>query len=86
MSERKPNLPDPGHDRWWEITYDENFELNLFAEGEGSYCENGVVLATEYIEHPAEAYKFEQAAREILARLDKVKAFVGTYNKPEENN
>lgn len=95
-SYRKPVLPDPGPDRWWEIELDGDYwNLTLYEEAEslpdpetdGRYLISSTtptVLADETLRTEADAKDFEQSAEAMLRLLDKATAFVGTYHKKEE--
>jgi hypothetical protein len=88
-SYRTPVLPDPGHDRWWEISLDGDYwDLTLYEEAKNitAYYNGPDVVVHETLTESADARDFERAATNLLARLDKATAYVGTYHKPEGDN
>lgn len=81
----KPNLPDPGPNRWWEIRLDgDRWELRLYTDEPENGRYNGYhrVLATDDLhDNSATADEFEYVAQAILTRLAREAAFIGTYHK-----
>lgn len=80
---KKPNLPDPGPGRWWEIELDidGDWRLVLKKDDIASPWNLGVEITSELLYDQAVAKDFEYAATNILNRLDKAAAFIGTYHK-----
>lgn len=81
----KPNLPDPGENRWWEIRLDgEEWALLLLKPD--PVWQGGIEVAVEIIHDSAASVgAFESRAQRILNRLNRAAAFIGTYHKKEEN-
>lgn len=84
---RKPDLPDPGEGKWWEITrdVDGDYTIGLYtSEHVGGYEQNLIVLTVAYIpsyQRP-KAEDFEDLARELLNTYDADNQFfVGTYHR-----
>jgi len=74
---RKPELPDPGDGRYWEIVCDGygDFYLSLM-RGNGVTIMRGDPVPPE----SAEAERFETEAITMLDTANKRDVFVGTYN------
>ena len=73
---RRPNLPNPGNERSWKISEDEDndFVLELLS-ADGAVVDSDVLYRNISID----AGSFEKLAMAILNRIEMRETFVGTY-------
>ena len=80
----KSNLPDPGHDRWWEISTDPDGDFILTLMDDSSW-QVGIASSGYIPAAYATTERFEREAKDLLDKIAKHEAFLGTYHKNEEN-
>lgn len=80
----KPNLPDPGEGRWWDISLDRDKDYILsLRKGYGiTVFEDEELASVLVFKYDAKAETFEREAETILRQIDVDRElFVGTYHK-----
>lgn len=86
---KKPDLPDPGKNRWWEITADKDGDYTLslykvYSDNPGYEFESDLVAQTFVFAHKATPGVFESEADAILRKVDVEQfTYVGTYFKDQ---